>query len=336
MTVAIKKVKNNVAEAVSAAMDLANYQEFIPQGAIVFLKVNLGWDLYIPGSVTNPAVFEGVVKKLLGYAGKIYVVESDQVLENIQKAYQKSKISEIARHMGVDWINLSGTQQIVRSIPKNRVIRNVAIPQILTQGILVTLPVMKTHDKTTVTLSLKNQWGCIPKMRHMYHLCLTEAICDVNIALRARFAIVDGTIAMEGNAPKTGIPREVGVVGAGGDLVEVDSVFAYLMGFNPQDIPHLVEAEKRGLGRIGLKFSGDQIDPIRPFLPARHNFVSKVELGLRQSHFSRIIFKTPIFWGMLCGAKIYYYCFEWLRGRALRKKFQRHPLYGEYFEKPRF
>jgi hypothetical protein len=66
MTVAIRRIKDNVAEAVSSAMELASYQKYIPRGATVFLKVNLGRDLFIPGSVTNPAVFEGVVKKLKG------------------------------------------------------------------------------------------------------------------------------------------------------------------------------------------------------------------------------------------------------------------------------
>ena len=47
---------------------------------------------------------------------------------------------------------------------------------------------------------------------------------------------MDGTIALEGNGPKTGIPREVGLVGAGSGLVAVDAVFAKLMGFDPRAI----------------------------------------------------------------------------------------------------
>lgn len=335
MSVSIKKVETDIIEAVSIAMDLANYKDFIPQGSTVFLKVNLGWDLFIPGSVTNPAVFEGVVRKLRGYAKKICVVESDQVLENIERAFHKSKISEIAKRLDVDWINLSRSKKTTKNIPENRVIQNVTIPEILTQGVIVTLPVMKTHNKTTITISLKNQWGCIPKMRHMYHLCLTKAISDVNAALGVKFSVVDGTIAMEGNAPKTGIPREVGIVGAGGDLVEVDSVFAKLMGFNPREIPHLVEAERRGLGKIGTGFVGDTIDPIHPFRPARHNLVSLVELFLRDSLLSSLVFETPALFVMLVGAKFYYYLFDFLQGRAIRKRFQMHSLYGDYFAKPK-
>ncbi len=333
--VAIKTVERDVIQAVSAAMDAASYKEFIPESSTVFLKVNLGWDLAIPGSVTNPGVFEGVVRKLQGHAKDICVVESDQVLENITKAFYRSKISEIARRLDVRWINLSKSSRITKTISENYVIKEVAVPEILTEGVLVTLPVMKTHDKTTISISLKNQWGCVPKMRHMYHLCLTEAIPDVNVALGPKFSVVDGTIAMEGNAPKTGIPREVGIIGAGGDLVAVDSVFANLMGFNPYEIPHIVEAERRGLGRITTTFIGDSIGPIEPFRPAGHNLVSKVELRLRKSAFSKLVFETGVFLVMLVGAKAYYYCFELLKGRAIREQFRTHPIYGEYFDEPR-
>lgn len=335
MTVCIKRVEKNVTEVVSIAMDMALYKDFIPRGSTVFLKVNLGWDMFIPGSVTNPAVFEGVVRKLQGYVGDLCVIESNQVLENVEKAYYKSRISEIAKKLDVRWINLSRCKKIVKKIPGNHIIKKVTIPEVITQGVIVTLPVMKTHDKTTISISLKNQWGCIPEMRHMYHLCLTDAISDVNNALKVKFSVVDGTIAMEGDGPKTGIPREVGIVGAGGDLVEVDSVFANLMGFNPLEIPHLVEAQKRGLGKIGTSFVGDKLSQIEPFKPAKHNAVSRVELFLRKSSLSNLVFKTPVFIGMLVGAKFYYYFFELFKGRGIRKRFRTHPIYGEYFENPR-
>jgi uncharacterized protein (DUF362 family) len=333
MTVTIKKVERNVFEAVAEAMDLARYRDVIPPSSCVFLKVNLGWDLFLPGSVTNPAVFEAVVLTLKGYA-RLSVVEADQVLENVERAYLKSFISEIARRHGIPWINLSHERLVLKRIPQNRVIPAVPVPEILTHGLILTMPVMKTHNKSIVTLSLKNQWGCIPKMRHMYHLVLDEAIADVNAALNVPFAVIDGTIAMEGNAPKTGIPRDIGIIGAGNDLVEIDSVFARLMGFDPRTIAHIVAAERRGLGSIGREWVGDRLDPIRPFRPAKHNLVSRGELLLRKSFLNSLIFKPPLFPLMLAGSKLYYHGFELAKGRRIRKAYLGHPLYGPYFRKP--
>lgn len=335
MTVAIKKTGNNIVKAVSDVMDLGNYKEYIPKNSDIFLKVNLGWDLFIPGSITNPAVFEGVAKKLTGYAKNLYVIESDQVLENVEKAFYKSKFCEIANYLNIKWINLSKCEKTVLSMPENKILKNITIPKLLNDAIIVTVPVMKTHDKTTVTISLKNQWGCIPKMRHMYHLHLTEAISDVNAALKVRFSVVDGTIALEGNGPKTGKPREMGIVAAGGDIVEVDSVCAKIMGFNPQSIQHLIEAKSRNLGVISCSYIGDRLEPTKPFTPAKHNIVSKIELFFRKSKMSDLIFKTPLFHLMLIGAKIYYIIFDIFKGKKLRKYYQNHEIYGEYFAKPK-
>jgi uncharacterized protein (DUF362 family) len=331
MTVAIKKVDNDVAGAVAEAMDLAGFRDALPKSSTVLVKVNLGWDLFIPGSVTNPAVFEAVIHVLKVHAAKIFVVESDQVLENVEKAFLKSRMSDIAKAHGIPWVNLSREKIVLKYLAGNRVLKHVPVPEILTRGLVLSLPVMKTHDKTTVTLCLKNQWGCIPKMRHRYHLFLTDAISDVNAAVGPKFAVVDGTIAMEGNAPKTGIPRVVGIVGAGSDLVEVDSVFAGLMGFDPKQVSHIAEAERRGLGKISASYVGDKIDPLRPFFPARSNLVSRVELSFRRSSLNHWIFDTPVFSLMLFGAKLYYYAFEMAKGRRIRKAFRTHPLYGRYY-----
>jgi uncharacterized protein (DUF362 family) len=285
--------------------------------------------------VTNPAFFEAVAVKLRGHAGELFVVESDQVLENVERAYRKSRISEIAGRLGIPWINLSRVERTTKRLDSNSVIKDVSVPAILAGGTLVTLPVMKTHGKSTVTLSLKNQWGCLPKMRHMYHLELAGAIADVNAALGARFAVVDGTIAMEGDAPKTGTIREVGIVGAGADLVEVDAVFARLMGFDPRKIPHLVEAEKRGLGKIGTDYIGDKVEDIEPFKPAGHNIVSRVELACRRSALKKLVFETPLFMVMVGGAKIYYYLFELGKGGRARRRYRRDGTYGAYFSRPK-
>ncbi len=56
----------------------------MPQGADVALKVNLGWDLFIPGSITSPLVTEALIGAIRDHVGTIYMVESDQVLEDVE------------------------------------------------------------------------------------------------------------------------------------------------------------------------------------------------------------------------------------------------------------
>ena len=104
MAVAIKRVSKSINEAVSDAMELASFRDYITEGGTVFLKVNLGWDMFIPGSVTNPAVFEGVVNKLKGYVKKLYVIESNQVLENVESFDLEGENLSIDFKDGKNWI----------------------------------------------------------------------------------------------------------------------------------------------------------------------------------------------------------------------------------------
>ena len=42
MVVAVKRVNKDVLKAVSDVMDIASYQDFIPENEPIYLKVNLG------------------------------------------------------------------------------------------------------------------------------------------------------------------------------------------------------------------------------------------------------------------------------------------------------
>ncbi|MEM5883201.1 MAG: DUF362 domain-containing protein, partial [Candidatus Aenigmatarchaeota archaeon] len=91
--------------------------------------------------------------------------------------------------------------------------------------------------------------NCLPRFRHQYHLVANQAIPDVNNFFRkTTFNVVDATICMEGNAPRTGIPLIRDAIFAGHDRVAIDSAVATFFGFNPRKIEHIVNAEKMGLG----------------------------------------------------------------------------------------
>jgi uncharacterized protein (DUF362 family) len=292
-------------------MELVSWKYALQRGKPTALKVNLGWDLFIPGSITSPWVVEGVILAIRDWVGPLYVVESDQVLENIEKAYRTSGLPAVCKRYGVTWVNMSHAPASRRELPGAKVFSTIELPDILTECQIVTIPVMKTHAKTRITGSLKNQWGCISKLRHNYHLTLSDALADINAALRPAFAVMDATVALEGNGPKSGRPKIVNRVLASADLVALDTVQAKLMGLDPGTIEHLQRCAERGIGTT----APDTIDIIGDpgastltlgFEPARHNLVSRIEELLRRSRWKWLFFDTPIFLIMLLGAKIWY------------------------------
>jgi hypothetical protein len=133
---------------------------------------------------------------------------------------------------------------------------------------------------------------------------------------------MDGTVALEGDGPKSGVPREVGVVVAGADLVGVDATAARIMGFDPRVIEHLGRCADDGLGSVDPVVVGDPPPLLeRPFTRARHNPVSWLELALRQSTLRRLAFHTPLFHLLCWGARRYYDLWDLGIGRRRRRRF---------------
>ncbi|GAB4349734.1 MAG: hypothetical protein Kow0099_32930 [Candidatus Abyssubacteria bacterium] len=331
--VSIVRIKDGVQEAVREAMELARWREFISPGAEVSLKVNLGWDLFLPGAVTGPWVVEGVIQTIREHAGKIYVVESDQVVVNVEKAFRQTRIDRVCARYGVEWVNMTNSGFRTVPMPRGMAFEKIQVPEILLRTQVITIPAIKTHNKTTITGAIKNQWGCLPKLRHNYHLVLNEALADINDAIRPRFAVMDATVGLEGNSPKSGEPRVVDRVLASGDMVALDAVAAKIMGFDPDTITHIQNCQQLELGTARL----DQIEVVGDddlslnlnFKPARHNLVSWLELALRKSLVKWLFFDTPVFPLCCWGARMWYYGWYYLvRGKKMRDTIIRNTRYG--------
>jgi len=335
--VAARRVGEDLAEAVREVMELADWRRHLDLSKPVLLKPNLGWDNFLPGAVTSPAVLDAVIRVLRPHASTLLVVEADQVLVRCEKALRKAGADRVCEQHGIPFVNLSREPMV--SVPLGgEVFPEIRLPRLLLDANLVTIPVMKTHDKTVVTGALKNQWGCLDKVRHTYHLEVSRAIVELNQALRPRFAVMDATVSLEGNGPKSGRPRVTDLVLASGDLVALDATAARLMGFDPARIEHLQIAQQAGLGCAqpgGIELLGDPVGDLNfGFRPARSNLVSVVELKLRRSRLKQVVFAGPIFWLACRGALVFYFFWYHLVGRRFRNEILRHPRYGAQWRRP--
>jgi len=276
---------------------------------------------------------ECLIRELRRRAARVTVIEADQVLEDVERAFHASGMAEVCRRTGADWHNMSRAPTVEVERSDNSVLRRVAVPKILREAVLVTAPVMKTHAKTMLSGALKNQWGCLPVMRHEYHLVLDDALADLNAVVRPALSVMDATVALEGNGPKSGRPLVVDRVLCSTDPVALDTVQALVMGLDPARVTHLARCAARGVGisdpaRIDVAGDDPRVRPPRPFAPARHNAVSLVETVLRRSAIKRLVFDTPLFRLCLIGAKLHYRIWTARRAGPLWRSIRAHPLYG--------
>jgi uncharacterized protein (DUF362 family) len=235
--------------------------------------------------------------------------------------------------MGVKWVNMSRGEFRDIKMPNGRAFDEIHVPEILLRTEVITIPVIKTHNKTTITGAIKNQWGCLPKLRHNFHLVLDDALADINSVVKPRFAVMDATVGLEGDSPKSGEPRVVDRVLASGDIVAMDAVVTKILGFDPAKVQHILNCQEIGLGVAELEnievVGDDDLSLNLHFKPAEHNIVSWVELFLRKSFVKWLFFDTPIFTICCWGARLWYYGWYYLlRGKKMRDKIVNETRYG--------
>jgi uncharacterized protein (DUF362 family) len=126
---------------------------------------------------------------------------------------------------------------------------------------------------TDVTLSLKNQWGCLPDvMRLKNHYVFDEIISQICDKLKFRYTFLDGKYGLNNNGPMMGDPVEVNWFVASNSLGVFDMVVSEMMGFDWRRIGHLKMAEKYGFMPIKdeIKIIGDPKSLRRKFTLKRN------------------------------------------------------------------
>lgn len=316
----------NVFVAVRKAMELANWQKFV-KGKNIALKVNAVWDKLYPSCTTTPMVIEGVIRVLKQGQpdAKITIVDTDTPgIMHVHNSFKNLGIDNMAKKYNVKTVNLTNTK-FRRVNLGGKILKKFKVSKVLLDAdTIITLPVMKTHSLSTVSLSLKNQWGCIHDLRHNLHLHLAEAIADVNKYYKKKvfFAVLDGLFGMEGKGPKNGRPVRVGYVFASPDRVALDALVAKSMGFNPHSIKHITLCEKMGIGTMKYRVVGSK--PPRMKFRSPHDFQLAfwVEIFLRRlgPFYEKLFFQTKILHPLRLAARIYNDIWYYLVGCKQRDK----------------
>jgi uncharacterized protein (DUF362 family) len=83
---------------------------------------------------------------------------------------------------------------------------------------LVSMPKIKAHHWSGVTLSMKNMFGVVPATRYGWRRTFStgkafrHSILDLCATVPVHFAIADGIVAMEGNGPLNGTVGPLGKI----------------------------------------------------------------------------------------------------------------------------
>jgi uncharacterized protein (DUF362 family) len=260
--------------------EMGGIDKFVKKNERVLIKVNIcGGIPDNPATYTSKDVVGHVVDLIAKEVGgnTIIICDADMIW---------TKFSENASAMGWnDWVekknldlkeinnenpgflsevklvNLSQTEltyfdfgrDSVFQLLEDRPNQEIVSAEMLKADVIISIPKMKTHLLTGVTLGMKNMYGTFPdEDKARYHLIgINEVIYWVNYAFPPNLTIIDGTIGGEAIGPLSSNPIPYNTIISSESVAIADAVASKLMGYNdPFDsIEHLELTRKEELSR---------------------------------------------------------------------------------------
>jgi uncharacterized protein (DUF362 family) len=279
--VSIARIKDgDVQAAVEEAIRLLGGIETVAAGKQrIMLKPNLVSD--DRRSTTKPEVVRALAT-LMKNAGKdvsigegsaavggfnvtgseVFRLKNTIKLEEMQQAvFDRLGYTGLAKELSVPLVNLHVGDMVDVDVPGGLAYPRLSIHRSLTEiDLLCSVPMMKTHTMATVTLGMKNLIGLYPGLvywtvRGSVHDHAADAgspgiayeILDMVRANKLGLVVIDGSTAMEGEGPSDGSLVQMNVIIAGTNPLATDMVAANVMGFEPDEIPKFVTANKIGM-----------------------------------------------------------------------------------------
>ncbi len=255
------------------------------RGRRVLLKPNAG--RFVPsakGITTHPQVVAAAADFFLECGAEILLGDSPILGVKPLSNLEIGGYAKVARERGIEMIDVDKPAAINIAISGGRAIKHLRVCRVWSQvDYVVSIPVIKTHMHTQVSLSLKNMKGLLRRREkvRLHQLPLKKrsgrevkmldiAIADLSTVLPPHLALIDGSVGQEGLGPSAGNPKKLGLVLGSVDYLAADAVACFLMGISASKVHHLRLAAAR-MGRT-LDLAGIDVKP-GDFRKLRKRFV---------------------------------------------------------------
>jgi uncharacterized protein (DUF362 family) len=238
---------------------LGGISKFVPKGSKVGLLVNSPWNK--PGTYTNPDVALAVLKMCIDAgASEIYSIEGAKTSYWKRSALYNSLKNEVGQIQTTD-------ERKTMKIEKGISLKEAEVfTPFLDCDVLINIPLVKNHQGTNFTCTLKNTMGaCVRTTCRFFHQgsgakgyedteFLSHCIADVQLLRVPNLCVVDATEFITTNGPAgPGELKKANKIIAGTNCVSVDAYSATVLGLAPSDISMIRYASDHGLGEMDFK-----------------------------------------------------------------------------------
>ncbi len=214
---------------------------------------------------TDPSILEALLSYLRdhGYT-RLAVMESCSGGNFTRLVFKVTGYDRICRRHGAEPVYLdegSTVEVHLRDGTRARISRRL-YDEIVNRGenFYLSLPKLKTHSMTTVTLGVKNQQAFpldVDRMNRHCHDTLHQRLAALYALTRPDFCLVEGLTAVaHGHFPAATLQGEclvpTGLLVGGMDTLAVDVVSARVLGYGLEEVEHLRLCGEWGLGEGSL------------------------------------------------------------------------------------
>jgi uncharacterized protein (DUF362 family) len=240
------------------------------QGKSVLLKPNLVDFLRGVEINTHPVLVTAAALcfRRLG-ARSVIIAEGPGHQRDTQLVLCESGFSSQVNNERIPFVDLNRDELVKTRLRANYTgLTHLWLPRaVLDADFIVSVPKVKTHHWSGVTLSMKNLFGVVPGAKYgwpkniLHWRGIQQSVVDICATVPVQFVIADGIVAMEGNGPLAGSSRHLGSVVLSDDPVAADATCARLMGFDPDRVAHIREAAKF-LGNASTELIDQLANPV--------------------------------------------------------------------------
>ncbi len=274
--------------SVKKVIELSGALSSLSGNESVYLKPNIVYwtrDSYYSkyGVITTSRVMEDVIVWLRNQGIKDITIGEGTVTskpndhETIHHAFETLGYNTFKKKYGVKLINIF--ERPFREVNLGDEIELNFNSDALESDFIITLPVLKTHSQTKVSLGIKNLKGLIDiNSRKKCHSPDTEKDLELFVSrlpkkLPPTAAIIDGIYTNERGPGIDGRALRTNILIASSDVFSADKVGSSILGYDPSNVGylnHYAKDNNRSIDISDIEIIGEKIDDVR--IPLEYKF----------------------------------------------------------------
>jgi len=239
-------------ESVPALMELLGAGHILSSQKKVVIKPNLVNTS--PPPVTTPVQLVAAIAdyiKSLSNAEIIIGEGCGAPLYNTHRPFRKLGYSDLAKSNGIILADLNDTETMELTQQRCHIFPKFMMPRTVMDSFLISVPVLKKHFLSKITLTMKNMLGCAPPdhyggfiwKKSRFHKDLHRSIFEMNLYRTPDLTILDASVGLA--CHHLGGPKckpHVGKLVGGFDPVAVDAYGAKLLSVDWRSVEHITLA----------------------------------------------------------------------------------------------